>query len=227
MFSSYFKTFRSLFNEPRNVIDGFVHGDGERFMHPFKFLMIGLIIVLILNSALVDFSFEPTAQATAGVDEENEQLVEIAEWIEVSNVRLSTQFLPVSLMLLFIPMLALGGMIFLRNQTDGFYHNLMINAYAVAAAFPVLLILIPAWILLPAPLTDPFMNSTMPAVLIAGVVIWICNSYLRPDGIMEWIRLISSYATGYIFYIIISGFAAGVVGYLFFVVNRIMELSGS
>lgn len=226
MFNSYLRTFRALFNEPRNVADGFIHSDEFTFMHPFKFLLAGLILVVALNTVLVDFTFEPTAPGVAE-NVESEELAEIAEWIEVSNVRASTQFLPISLMLLFIPMLAVGGLFFLRSETEGFYQNLVLNAYAVGASFPFLLILIPAWILLPSPLNDPFMNSTMPAVLIAGIVIWVCSNYLRSSGVMEWIRLISAYATGYIFYVIISGFAAGVIGYIIFAVTRILELAGN
>ncbi|GEM_PF-564838 len=228
MLKSYIETFQQLYSTPRNVIDSFLHGgeNGEsRFMHPFKFIMIGMIAVLLLNTLLVDFSFEPDAAGLVP-EEGNEQMQEIAEWIQVSNVRASTQLLPLALVVIFIPMLSIGGLIFLRNEMEGFYSNLILNSYAVGASMIALLPLIPIWMFLGYSLTDPFVNATLPAVLVAGVMIWIYQLYLRPAGILDWIRLISSYATGYIFFVIMTGFFAGVIGYMIFMINRIMELAG-
>ena len=228
MLKSYIETFLQLCSTPRNVIDSFLDG-GEngsgRFMHPFKFIMIGMVTILLLNTLLVDFSFEPDG-GTLVPDEGNEQMQEIAEWIQVSNVRASTQILPLALVFIFIPMLSIGGLIFLRNEMEGFYSNLILNSYAVGASMIALLPLIPIWMFLGYSLADPFVNATLPAVLVAGVMIWIYQLYLRPAGIMDWIRLISSYATGYIFFVIMNGFFAGVIGYILFMINRIRELSG-
>jgi hypothetical protein len=231
MLKSYSETFQQLCSTPRNVIDSFLHSheaenSESRYMHPFKFILIGVITVLFLNTLLVDFTFEPNV-SDLSPEQDNEQMIEIAEWIQVSNVRAATQFLPMGLMLLFIPMLALGGLIFLRNEMNGFYANLILNSYAVGASMVALLPMIPVWMFLGFELTDPFVNSTLPTVLIAGVMIWIYKLYLSPSGLMEWIRLISAYASGYVFYVILSGFAAGVIGYMMFVVNRILELSGA
>jgi hypothetical protein len=226
MFTTYKNTFQALVHTPRDVIDGFIHGRGAQFTHPFRFLVTGAVLCLLLNTLLVDFSFEPQP-ADIIADAENEHVLEIAEWIQVSNVRSSTQFLPLGMALLFVPMLALGGLIFLRNNLEGFYSNLILNSYAVGVSMLPLLAMIPVWLFLGYPLTDPFVNSTIPAVLVAGVIIWIYKLYLNPAGLMDWIRLISAYATGYILYVILNGFAAGVIGYTGFVVNRIMELSGA
>lgn len=226
MFSNYKKTLLSLLSHPRNVVDGFIHGNGTSFMHPFRFLLAGIAVLLLLNTLLVDFTINPQPNEL-GLDGENDQMAEIAEWIQVSNVRASTQFLPLSLALIFIPMLALGGLIFLRDKTDGFYNNLVLNSFAVGAALVALPLLIPAWIFLGYPLTDPFVNSTLPAVLVAGVIMWIYNLYLHPSGLMDWIRLISAYTTGYIFYVILHGFVTGVIGYMGFAINRIRELLGA
>jgi hypothetical protein len=228
MVKSYTETLQQLFSTPRNVIDSFLHvgeNGGSRFMHPFKFILAGVIAVLLLSTLLVDFSFEPDA-GTLVPDDLNEQMQEVAEWIQVSNVRVSTQFLPLALVIIFIPMLSIGGLIFLRNELEGFYSNLILNSYAVGASMIALLPLIPVWMFLGYSLADPFVNSTLPAVLVAGVMIWIYQLYLRPAGLMDWIRLISSYATGYIFFVIMNGFFAGVIGYMLFMIYRIVELSG-
>ncbi len=228
MLNDYKNTFSELISFPRNVVDTFLHGDHEKFMHPFKFLLIGAVLVLLLNTLLVNFSFEPDATAALPDNgEAGEQIEEIAGWIQVSNVRASTQFLPFGLIILFIPMLAVGGLIFLRNEVEGFFNHLVMNSYAVGVAMLSLLLMIPVWIFSGIPISDPLVNSTLPAVLVAGVMIWIYKQYLRPASVMEWIRMISAYATGYIFFIILNGFVAGVVGYMIFAIRRIAELSGS
>jgi hypothetical protein len=223
---SYKKTFSELLSFPRNVVDSFLHGNKGTFTHPFVFLLAGVLAVVALNTLLVDFSFEADP-ALPGGDEQNEQLIEIAEWIQVSNVRASTQLLPLSILILFVPMLALGGLLFLRNEIEGFYNNLILNCYAAGVAVVSLLVMIPVWLFAGMPVSDPFVNSTLPAVLVAGVMIWIYKQYLHPSSVMEWIRMISAYATGYIFFIILNGFVAGVVGYMIFAIRRIAELSGA
>lgn len=226
MISSYKKTLLTLLSTPRNVVDGFVHGAGQNYMHPFKFLVIGVFFVVILNTLFVDFSFDPQP-LNSEISVGSEQMVEIAEWIQVSNVRVATQFLPFSIVLIFIPSLAIGGLIFLREDLEGFYSNLILNSFAVGASVITLLAMIPIWMLIDAPLTDPIMNSAIPTMLVSGIMIWIYKQYLHTSSLLGWIRLISSYATGYIFYVILSGFFAGVIGYIFFVINRILELSGT
>lgn len=234
MLQNYKHTFSELLSFPRNVVDTFLHRDRQghdsdsKFLHPFKFLLVGVLLVFLLNTLLVDFSFEPdTSAAMPGNGEGSEQLEEIANWIQVSNVRASTQFLPVAILFLFVPMLALGGLLFLRNEIEGFYNNLILNSYAAGVAVASLLVMIPVWLFAGLPISDPFVNSTLPAVLVAGVMIWIYKQYLHPSSVMEWIRMISAYATGYILFIILNGFVAGVVGYMIFAIRRIAELSGS
>lgn len=150
-------------------------------MHPFKFILIGLALTLILNTLLVDFSFNPDVSSVV-LDDGNEQMKQLAEWIQVSNIRAATQFLPLGLMVLFIPMLSLGGLIFLRNEMEGFYSNLILNSYTVGASMLSLLPLIMIWMFLGYPLTDPLVNSTLPGVLVAGVIIWIYQLLMPKYG---------------------------------------------
>ena len=128
---------------------------------------------------LLDFSIEPV---TRNITAESEALRQMGKMTQIVSVRAATQFLPLSLFLLFIVSLAIGAMIFLRRQTNGFYDHIIVNTYAVGAAMTVLPLLIPIWAFSGQPLTDPFINSTVPAMMVAGVVLWIYNLYFRPDG---------------------------------------------
>lgn len=226
MIKSYLQTLKATFSHPREVVDLFVHNKKSLFMHPFKFLLIGVLLITGLNTLLVDFTFTLNA-SDLDLISDSEQAIQIAEAIQSANILASTQFLPLAVMVLLVPMLTLGGLIFLRESTDGFYHNLILNSYAIGGAIIFLVVLIPFWIFSGLPLTDSIINTYVPGAVVAVAVIWIYNKYLRPENFLERIRLISAYATGYIFYILLSGLVSGVIGYMVFVINRIRELSGS
>jgi len=224
MVKNYKHTYKKVLQQPRDVIDGFIHSkESRKYQHPFLFGIIGMVFVLLMNTIFVDFSIEAEL---AGVEAENEQLQQIAEWIQVVTVRASTQFLPLAMFILLIPLLSLPGLYFFRHQTDNFYSNLILNSYTVGASILAVLAAIPFWIFLDVPLTDPFMNSTLPGVLVASVGIWVYRQYFRVSDLMGWIRIISSFLTGYILFVLVKGFASGIIGYMFFAVNRIMEISG-
>ena len=230
----YIPTLIEHWSAPRNVIDSFLHANQESdqprmHSHPFACILISTLpVLLLMNIIPVDYSFEPSAIQTEISDEPvNEQIAEITAWIEVSNVWAFTRFLPLSAALLLIPMLALGGLFFLRESLNGFYENLILTTYTVAASIPLLAVLIPVWLLSGLPVSDPMMNSTLPAVALAIPMLHLYRLYLHPDDFLGWIRLISTYATGYILFAVLTGFAAGLIGYMAFAINRILELSGS
>ena len=224
MLNTYLTTFKHLFSHPRNVVDGFIDGEKNKFYHPFFYCLIGITGVLILNSLLVDYSFTP--QLT-DLDSDDEQIQALAEWMEVANIRASTQFLPLMLGLIFIPMLSLPGLYFFREELHSFYSNLVLNSYVIGSSMIALLPLIPVWIFVDLPLTDPLMNSTLPAILVASVGLWIYKQYFLVSSLMGWVKILSSYISGYVLFIILKGFVAGVAGYMIFAVKRIMELSGT
>ena len=230
----YIFTLKTLWSAPRDVIDSFLHAEPEQdqlrtYSHPFACILIStLLLLLLMNIIPVDYSFEPAGMQTEMSDEPvNEQIAEITAWIEVSNIWAFTRFLPLSAALILIPMLSLGGLFFLRESVSGFYENLILNVYTVSASMPVLVLLVPAWMLSGLPVSDPMMSSTLPAVALAIPMLHLYRQYLRPSDFLGWVRLISSYATGYILFAVLTGFASGLIGYLAFAVNRILELSGS
>lgn len=221
--NKYLNTLTDLFNNPRRVIDSFLHGEYEAYLHPFKYCLTGVVVVIIVNTLALDFSFQPD---TGDLPEGSELLRQMSEWTQIVSVRAATQFLPLSLALLFIISLSIGAVIFLRGETNGFFDHIIINTYSVSSAILVLLLMIPVWGLSGIPLTDSFVNSTMPAILVAGVMLWIYNLYFRPEGFMQWIRIISAYATGYLIYLLLIGIVSSVTAYFLFAIERISEISG-
>lgn len=220
---TYFHTVSSLFTEPREVIDSFLQDTNGSYLHPFKFCLIGTLLVILLNTLLLDFHFEPVA---ADVPAESDALKQMSVWTQIVSVRAATQFLPLSLFLLFIVSLSIGAMIFLRGLTNGFYDHIIINTYSVGAAILLLPLLIPVWGFSGVPLTDPFINSTVPAMVVAGVVLWVHNLYFVPSGFMDWIRVLSGYITGFVIYVLLSGIVSSVIAYSAFVIERISNISG-
>lgn len=224
MLSRYKNTIYELFSLPRNVVDKFVHSSDEsQYTHPFWFILIGVVVVILLNSLLVNFSIEPEL---SDAEMENEQVVQIVTSMQQSSVWMSTWLLPVSILLLLVPSLSVAGVFFFRNELEGFYSNLVLNTYAVGAAIPALLLMIPVWMFIDRPLTEPIMNSILPGILIAGVVLWLYKAYFYITDAMGWVRVLSSFITGYILFILLNGFASSVVGYMVFAIARIIEISG-
>lgn len=224
MLSSYIQTFRELLTHPRNVIDHFLESDEKKYTHPFLFLIIGAVVVTLLNTLFVDFSFDPVLSE---IETESEQMREIAEWIQISTVREMTQFLPVASAVLLVPMLAIGGLFFFRDYLSGFFNLLVLNGYAVGASMLFQLFLIPFWAFSGVELVEPFANSTLPAVSMAIPVLWIYKSYIIDSSFLTWIRIISTFIIGYVLFSILAGFTAAIIGYMIFAINRINEISGS
>ena len=223
MFQKFVSTFKEIYNRPRNVIDQFLESDERDFIHPFLFLIVGALAVTAVNTILVDFSFEPVL---GEFDTDREQMREIAEWIQASTVRSTTQFLPISSALLLVPMLSIGGLFFLRDYISGFFSLLVMNSYAVGAAMLFQFLLIPFWMFSGISMLDPIANATLPAVVIAIPTLWIYKSYILRSDFLTWVRIISTYIVGYVLYSVLTGFAASIIGYMIFAIQRISEMSG-
>lgn len=221
LISRFYQTVRSMLKEPRQVIDSYLHGESKDFMHPLLFCFTGASILIVLNTLFLDFSFDPVAEDLEG---ESEALRQLTYWTKIVSVRASTQFYPLSLILLGIISLSAGAILFLRDKTNGFFDLLVINAYSIGAAILILPTMIPVWAFSGQPLTDPFINSTFPAMVVAGIILWIYSHYFKPSGFLEWLRILSGYITGYVIYVLFSGFAASVLGYMIFAINRLSSL---
>lgn len=219
---TYTTTLQLLFTAPRQVIDYFLSGKSSPYSHPFLFCLMGSVIVVLLNNFLGDFSINPNIDESAA---ESESLVRLAEWTQIVSVRAATQFLPFSMFIVLIISLAVGGVIFLRKEAGGFYDHIVINSYAVGATFPVLLLLIPVWRFAGQSLLDPLMNTTIPAVVVAAIILWIYRLYFNPSSFSGMIKTLSAYITGYVIYVFLLGFLASVTGYMIFAIERLAEIT--
>ncbi len=217
MIKQYFKTLKSIVQSPRDVIDSFIETEKSNYTHPFKFLLLGAIPFIIMSSIFVDFS-------TTSVTSDPSTADQLSLWIEISTVRLSTQFLSFTLFLS-IPFLSLPALFFLRDELEGFYAHLILNSYAIGASMVVILTLIPFWIFLNIPISDPILISTLPAIVIGSTVLLIYKKYFFVQNIIGWTRILSSFICGYLFYMMVKGLFAGVLGYMIFAVARLAEIS--
>lgn len=223
LFKKYTITLKTLYSEPRQVIDSFLHGGYESFLHPFKFVLVGMVSIIIINTLALDYTIEPDL---SDLPSESEVIRLLGEWTQIVSVRAATQFLPLTMFLLQIVALSIGAMIFLRGKTDGFFDHIVINSYAIGASMIALPVLLPVWGLSGQTLTDPFINSTVPAMVVAGVILWMYNLYFRLNGFMDWIRVLSGYVTGFVIYVLLKGLLASVIAYFIFAVNRLLTISG-
>lgn len=222
MIQKYFTTFKELAIQPRRVIDQFIQNGETGYLHPFRFFLSGAIILTLLYTLWVSF---PNVTAVSNALDEPVQAEQIVNWIEIATVRLSTQFFPVMLVLL-IPLLSVSGLFFFRNEMDGFYSHLIMNSYAAGASMPVLLAAIPFWMFLDIPFTDPFMNTTVPAIPVAAMTLWVYKNYLKLPGLTGLLKKLSVFITGYLLFLFLKGFISGVTGYTLFALSRIRDLSG-
>lgn len=218
MINKYIRTLKSIFQSPRVVIDSFLESTNSSFTHPFKFMLLGAMPFIIINSILIDFSSATLSADVATVDQ-------LSHWIETSNIRLSAQFLSLTLFLS-VPLLSFPALFFLRKELEGFYSHLILNSYAIGASMMVILSLIPLWLFLNIPISDPFSHSTLPSLFIGLSVIFIYTRYFSVQNIMGWIRILSTFICGYLLFIMVKGLFAGILGYMIFAVLRMSEIGG-
>ncbi len=222
MLTRFINTLKNTFNHPRNVVDPFIQEQESTYMHPFKFCLIGIFFVVALNSLLIDFKIEPALSIETG----DEQLQNAAAWMEATNIRLLTQFLPIGLLFILVPALSIGGNFFLKSKMDGFYSHIILNVYAMGVAIIALIVLIPVWKFVDLPLTDTFMHSSLPAFLVAVIVIWVQKTYFMANSFLDWIRILSSFVIGYVIFSLLINLTGGILGFISFSISRIFEALG-
>lgn len=222
MINQYLKTIEGIFKYPKDVVNTFLESDEKKYIHPFKFLILSAVPFILIASLLVDYP----GVSNLGQPVESELTDQLSAWIEISAIRLSTQFLSIALFLA-VPLLSLPALFFLRDELDGFYSHLILNSYAIGASMLIIIAVIPLWIYSNLPLSDPFLNSILPAFLICLTVIWVYQNYLSIQNVLGWTRIFSSFISGYLLFLMFKGLFAGIIGYMFFAINRIAEISGT
>lgn len=222
--STIFITIRELYLHPRNVIDAFLSHQKGKYTHPFKLLaVISLItaaMLLIAGAIVLDL---PDISTTVG---ENENITEIQMWAESVSRSLMTTFLPVSTFFLLIPSLAVSGLIFFRSELDGFYENLILSTYTVAASNLFALLWLPILLINSELILNSSARASIAVTIQALPILWIYQKYFKNRLPISIIRQLSTAASGFVLFIILSGFISGILGYMIFAILRIAELSG-
>lgn len=216
-------TLSELFKRPGSVVDSFLTDRNTMYTHPFIFMLgCSLLILVFLQISDLLFLDLPNVMTT---DSENESVAQIQLWVETVSRGMSTLVLPLSSVILLVPALSLSGLIFFRKDLNGFYENLILNVYAVSAAtlfgifwVPILWIYPEVSISNSARFTAAFIMTGMP-------LLWIYYRYFPGKSPISLIRQISTAASGFIIFILLSGFVSGVLGYMIFAIQRIAELS--
>jgi len=57
-------------------------------------------------------------------------------------------------------------------------------------------------------------------------LLWMYHKFFPDKTPISVIRQLSTAASGFILYIVLSGFISGILGYMIFAIRRIAELSG-
>lgn len=217
----YVKIFREMLTTPENVVDSFVLEEKPKFMHPFSFGLIGVIIVITLYSLVLGYR---TPIISEVVSKDIDQFQQLTYWIQYADLKLSTFLLPLLMFLLLIPSLTLPGLFFFRENIDGFYYNLILSSYAVGTAIIALLVMVPIWFIAPSTLFNQAVTTYFPLILVGIVILRIYERYFLMEGIRSWIQILSSYAFGSIIFLMLESFSISVIGYFIFAVNRFLDI---
>lgn len=218
MINQYIRTLKIIYQSPKEVVDSFLETNESIYTHPLKFMLLGAIPFLVISTLFVNFS-------STSISNDSNVADQLSHWIEISNIRLSTQFLSITLFLS-IPLLSLPALFFLREELKGFYSHLILNSYAIGASMLIIHTLIPFWIFLNVPISEPFLHTTLPSISVGLSIILIYIRYFSIQNLMGWIRTLSSFICGYLLYMMVKGLLAGIIGYMIFAVSRLTELSG-
>lgn len=206
---------------PEKVVDSFVLEEKTNYMHPFSFGLIGVIIVVSLYSLVLGYR---TPILSEVVSKDIDQIEQLTYWIRYADLKLSTFLLPLLMFILLIPSLSLPGLFFFRDNIDGFYYNLILNAYAVGTSIVALLILVPIWFIAPSALFNQPLTTYFPLVITGIVIIRIYERYFLMEGVRSWVQILSSYTLGAIIFLMLESFSISVIGYFIFAVNRFLDI---
>jgi len=219
-----FLTIFELFTHPRNVVDSFLTHQNRIFLHPFTF-MISVCLPLVAILLLADWIFHdlPGVVPSEG---ENETIVMIQLWVESVSRSMATTYLPISSVFILIPALSVSGLVFFRNELDGFYDNLILNTYIVSVASFFSLLWLPILLIYPEVVINNSARFTIAIAMLGLPLLWMYHKFFPDKTPISVIRQLSTAASGFILYIVLSGFISGILGYMIFAIRRIAELSG-
>lgn len=212
---------REMLTHPENVIDPFVLEKGNKFLHPFSYGLISVIIIISLYSLVLGYRTPMLADL---MSKDVGQYHQLTYWIEYARLKVSTFLLPLSMLLLLTPSLSIAGLLFFRERIEGLYYNLILSTYAVGTAVLALIILVPIWFILPSALFDSTITTYLPLALTGIVILRVYLRYFLIEGGRSWIQILSNYFLGIVIFILLENFTASVIGYFIFAVERFVEI---
>lgn len=217
-------TIFELFTRPRNVVDSFLTNEHRTYSHPFVFIAgVTLFIAFILMVSDWLFLDLPSV---ALPDNDNETVARIQLWVETVSRGMVTTFLPISTAVLLIPALSVSGLVFFRNELNGFYDNLILNTYIVTGATLFSLLWLPVLFIFPEVVINNSARFTIAIAILGLPLLWMYQKFFPDKTPISVIRQLSTAASGFILYIVLSGFISAILGYMIFAIRRIVELSG-
>ena len=217
-------TVLELFTHPRNVVDSFLSRQNRKFSHPFPFLA-GVCLFVAAILVVSDWLFLDLPSVTLP-DNENETVAQIQLWVEAVSRGMVTTFLSISSAVLMIPALSVSGLVFFRNELNGFYDNLILNTYIVTGATLFSLLWLPILLIYPEVVMNNSARFTIAIAMLGLPLLWMYHKFFPDKTPISVIRQLSTAASGFILYIVLLGFISGILGYMIFAIRRIAELSG-
>lgn len=217
-------TIFELFTHPRNVVDSFLTNEHRTYSHPFVFIAgVSLFIAFILMVS--DWLFLDLPPVTIS-DNTNQTVARIQLWAERVSISMATTFLPISSVVLLIPALSVSGLVFFRNELHGFYDNLILSSYFVTGATLFSLFWLPILLIFPEVVINNSARFTIAIAMLGLPLIWMYQKFFPDKALISVVRQLSTAASGFILFIVLSGFISGILGYMIFAIRRIVELSG-
>ena len=217
-------TIFEIFTHPRNVVDSFLTHHHRKYLHPFAF-MISVCLLLGAILLLADWFILDLPGVVPSKDE-NETIVQIQFWVETVSRSITTIYLPFSSVVLLIPALSVSGLVFFRNELNGFYDNLILSTYLVSGATLFSLLWIPVLLIYPEVIVNNSARFSVAIAILGLPLLWMYYKFFPDKTPISVIRQLSTTASGFILFIILAGFTSGILGYMIFAIRRIAELSG-
>ncbi|MDZ7773220.1 MAG: DUF3667 domain-containing protein [Balneolaceae bacterium] len=207
-------TFLALFRRPEEVVRDYFDGH-DRYMNPFRYVVVIVTIVTLILSAVVDFEEFYLRMVEAGIGMGHQESLEaMPEGMSIYFEELfrvgwlmTSKYMPVTFILLLSPALAVTSYLFFKNRKSYFSQHFIMNMYLSAQASSFGLITIPIIMQL-----ENMMNAayvTLPLTL--AYLVWFYKRNFALQGFGQYAQAVVSYILGYVVYLVFLMIAQNLV----------------
>lgn len=198
-------TFVTLFTRPEEVVRDYFDAN-DRYMNPFRYVVVVVTIVTIVVSAIIDFEafYQRMMEMGLGMDSQEsleamsgsmrtyfEQLFRVG-WL------MTSKYLPVTFILLMSPALAVTSFLFFKDRKSYFSQHYILNMYLVAQGATFSMVAIPVMMQMNNMLNVGYI--TIPLILV--YLVWTYSRYFSLQGIGQYAQAVVSYILGYVIYLV-------------------------